>query len=267
MKYTIMGAGGYIGSKLKTALEERGDRVLSPARGEELQLASGAEDLGHVIYAIGLTGDFRSRFFDTVEAHVTLLAHVLKHARFSSFLYLSSTRAYQDCNLDHAQSEEDFVLVKPSADGIYNISKLLGESICLAQSNTAVRIARLSNVYSRDMDRTSFLGHVLQDVRGSGSCKILESPKSEKDYVHVEDVVKLLLRIAPEGLNRLYNVASGENVSHADIAAKLSQSSGATITFEENSQVRRFPHIDISKIRSEFGFEPQNLLNELPNLL
>ncbi len=57
-------------------------------------------DLGHAFYCIGLTADFRSRPFETIEAHCGLLKEVLSGSRFSSFVYLSSTRVYARGKLD-----------------------------------------------------------------------------------------------------------------------------------------------------------------------
>ncbi|MCC0022612.1 MAG: SDR family oxidoreductase [Hyphomicrobiaceae bacterium] len=267
MRFTVFGAGGYIGSHLKLALELAGHEVFAPERGAELDPAPGGAELGHAIYAIGLTGDFRTRHFDTIEAHVALLSRILETARYSSFLYLSSTRSYQHGDPDRRQNEEDMLQVKPSADGIYDISKLLGESICLAQDNSAVRVARLSNVYSRDMAETSFLGQVLNALRMRGNCVISESPDSAKDYVHLDDVVGLLVRIAAAGSNRIYNVASGENTTHRDVAERLAQLTGADISFKTGAPTRRLPPIDVNRVASEFDFRPKHLLSELAGLI
>jgi len=90
MKFTVLGAGGFIGSHLLAHLRQAGHDCFAPARGDATLFA---EELGHVIYCIGLTADFRSRPFDTVRAHVCLLADVLEKAPFRfvalSFLHPS----------------------------------------------------------------------------------------------------------------------------------------------------------------------------------
>ena len=47
-----------------------------------------------MIYAIGVTADFRTRPFETMEAHVSVLCEILRDARLDSLTYLSSTRLY-----------------------------------------------------------------------------------------------------------------------------------------------------------------------------
>src|SRR6476659_903845 len=90
-RFTVLGAGGLIGSRLATSLARAGHEVFAPPRDHELN----GEPLGHVIYAIGVTADFRTRPFDTVAAHVCQLQKVLSEGHFDSLLYLSSTRVYQ----------------------------------------------------------------------------------------------------------------------------------------------------------------------------
>jgi hypothetical protein len=82
--------------------------------------------LGHVIYCIGLTADFRSRTFDTVEAHVCTLLDVLRRGEFESIVYLSSTRLYAGSD---STSEETSIRISPF--DVYNTSKLAGESLVL----------------------------------------------------------------------------------------------------------------------------------------
>ena len=95
--FTVIGAGGFIGSRLVSALTARGEKVISPHR---TQQDFTGEELGRVIYCAGLTGDFLQRPFDTVEAHVTLLANILKGAGFERLVYLSSTRVYDSLSCE-----------------------------------------------------------------------------------------------------------------------------------------------------------------------
>ena len=63
---TILGSSGFVGSNLKNKLVSVGINTYTPHRSEELS----GKNLGHVIYCIGLTADFRTKPFETIEAHV-----------------------------------------------------------------------------------------------------------------------------------------------------------------------------------------------------
>ena len=179
--FTILGASGYVGSALVAALERAGHRVHAVTRGALPALLETRRNAGHVIDCIGLTGDFRTRPHDTAEAHVGVTARCLAALHFESFLFLSSTRVYARATA----TNESAVLACAPADpsDLYNLTKLAGEAVCLADPRQTVRVARLSNVYGGDMPDDTFLGQLLREGRGTGAVRFRQSAKSSKDYV------------------------------------------------------------------------------------
>jgi len=263
MKFTVYGSSGFIGGELTKYLKSQGYSVETPKRGE---LPTNNEYLGHVIYAIGLTGDFRSHPFNTVEANVSELVRRIKDSKYDSWLYLSSTRLYGKSG--NNTKENDLVSVVPSADGIYDISKLLGESICLALDLPTVRVARLSNVYGQGQSQHTFLGSIFRDIAVGDDILIYESEGSSKDYISIDSVVDLLTKIAISGQHRVYNVASGIPVQHGQLADVLRNISDVTnVTFKKNGIKREFPLIDTSRIVSEFGFKAGSVLRDLDKIV
>lgn len=262
MRYTILGATGLIGSHLVSRLRKAGHDVLAPPR--DFSTDSG-EDLGHVIYSIGLTADFRSRPFDTMEAHVSKLAAFLKAAQFSSFLYLSSTRVYGN-NIETA--EELPLSVRPSeASDLYNISKLAGESLCLQSGRANVRVARLSNVIGPDETRAdTFVGALCREAL-SGHIYLQTDPSSCKDYIWIEDAAWLLENIAVGGRHKLYNVASGIQVPHSLWVEALCDRTGCGLTVADKAPCTRFPPICVDRVQTEFGFSASSVLRYLPSIL
>lgn len=263
MRYTVFGAGGFIGTHLVEHLRNRGAEVLTPPRGNERAAAATRESLGHVIYAIGMTGNFRSRPFDTVEAHVSLLADLLQTLRCESFLYLSSTRVY--AGLPGPVDEETPVTLMSTPDRIYDLTKLTGEALVLAQNNPTMRVARLSNVIGSGLSQTTFLGSVIAEILSTGQVTIGEAPESNKDYIDIEDVVNSLPGIAESGRERLYCVVSGRQTTHQEIADLLSDS--GRVRFQQGGTLRRFPPIRRNRIESEFGFKPKEFTESLAGLI
>ncbi len=70
MKYTVFGGSGFVGTNLIRHLEGLGHDVAVPARAVSASDLAEAGDLGHVIYAIGVTGNFRGNPGPTIDAHV-----------------------------------------------------------------------------------------------------------------------------------------------------------------------------------------------------
>jgi nucleoside-diphosphate-sugar epimerase len=247
---TVLGAGGLIGSYLCDSLRRQSIELYAPARAEPLTNRS----LGHVIYCIGVTADFRSRTFDTVDAHVCQLLRVLRDCDFDSLLYLSSTRVYG--TRPGSAHESDVLAVTPrNPDDLYNISKLMGESLSLNSKRTT-RVARISNVYGDDFDSQNFLSSVIRDAVTRRHVTVRTSAESAKDYIHIADVVAGLIRLATEGRDEIYNLACGQNVSNRELMDCISQLTGCTLDFEDSAPTIKFPTIDIRRMRHEFGFRP-----------
>ncbi len=89
MRCTVIGGAGFVGRRLADTLRRAGHEVWGACARRPRALHP---DLGHVYYCAGLTADFAARPFDTVTAHVSLLADVLRANRFAHLVYLSSTR-------------------------------------------------------------------------------------------------------------------------------------------------------------------------------
>ena len=254
--FTVLGASGYIGSRLVDHLRAQGHAVWAPARGDAEVFA---RPLGNVMYCVGLTADFRTRPFDTVDAHVGLLAEVVRRADFESFLYLSSTRVYMGAASTHEDAPLSVLPGDPSY--LYNLTKLTGESLCHASGRTGVRVARLSNVVGPGMDPASgnLVADLLHQAR-QGHIVLRSDPQSAKDYLHVDDLVDWLPCIALTGRAKVYNVASGKQTTHRQWLEWLASTHTATFASAEPAPWQGFAPIDVTRLRNEFAWEPRRLL-------
>lgn len=260
--FTVFGSTGFIGRHMAAALKRDGHDVQTPARGDALP-----PRLGHAVYAVGLTGDYRSRPFDTIDAHVGGAARILQAGDFASFTYLSSTRVYRRHASDRVAREDDLLSLDNGFDSIYDCSKLYGEALCLGTGNPAVRVARLSNVYGRGMSAGSFLGAVVASLAETGQVVIDDHPQSAKDYISVDDAVRALCDIAQSGRQRVYNVATGRNIANQDIADALA-SAGYRATFSGKTvQPRVLAPVSAERYAGEFAPLPPSLIKDIPTLV
>ena len=261
-RITVLGGSGFIGSHLIEDLRQRNLEYFAPAREENLS----GQDLGTVIYCIGLTADFRTRPFDTVSAHVCRLLEIIRDCEFQSFIYLSTTRLYsQDAEIAR---EEDSIVVRPLDTGdLYNISKAMGESLALTATTKSI-ILRLSNVYGPEFNSTNFLSSIIHAALKDRKITLATALDSEKDYVDVRSVLEILVAMAVRGCDeRIYNVASGANCSNLQVANKVAQLTGCEIEVRPGSPRIRYPRIDISRLKREFDFEPGNVLDDMESLV
>jgi nucleoside-diphosphate-sugar epimerase len=256
MIWTVLGANGTIGRSLVERLRADGHIVNTPDR-DDLNIYR--RELGHVIFCIGLTADFRQRPYDTLEAHVNVLADLLQKGNFESLLYLSSTRVYARANKGSENSPLPVLSEDPS--DLYNLSKLMGESLCLQDTRVRIRVVRLSNVIGgNDAESDNFVPSITREAR-SGRILLQTALDSSKDYIHIDDVVELLPRISISGSNRLYNVASGVQTTHAQWVSELAHHTSCIIEVKPGAPEVRFVPINITRIRSEFNFQPRPVLD------
>jgi nucleoside-diphosphate-sugar epimerase len=265
LNFTILGASGFVGRALTDALQAEGHTVHPVTRSALPALLDSRRNAGHVIDCIGLTADFRVRPYDTAEAHVGITARCLAGLRCDSFLFLSSTRVY--ARAGGTREDAALPLQPDDPSDLYNLTKLTGEALCLGDSRSTVRVARLSNIYGPAMGTDTFLGQVLQEGAASGAVQFRQSPESAKDYISLTQLLRLLPAIAAFGRHRLYNVASGRNTSHAAIAAGLTRHLGWRCHFTPGAPTVAFPPIDTIRLTAEFGAALSDLSADLPTLL
>lgn len=262
MSYSILGARGFIGTRLLGALRDGGYDCDAFSHKEETSLSG---RLGHVIDCVGVTSDFRERPFDAVRAHVSRVMDLIERCEFDSYLYLSSTRVYKRVT---RSSEDVELLIDPNDfDDIYATSKLMGESIILTNPLSTFRVVRLSNVYGRGSSAVTFLNSLIDSAVETGEIRLGQKLDSERDYVDIEDVLPLLIRIVNDGKNRIYNIASGTNVTNRQITDLLKDRLGCKVSLQERAETVCFPQIRIDRIQNEFGFEPTQILDQFSELL
>lgn len=264
--FTVIGAAGFVGQRLTAALHARGAQVFAPKRDDP---ALWQKPLGHVMYCAGLTADYLARPFDTVQAHVSLLAQVLQRAHWQTLVYLSSTRVYD--SLGGVDACETAVLQVDPANPrhLYDLSKALGEALCHTTGQGRARVARLACVYDSPADPDGFLSTLLRQVRaaqvtGVTRIEVASSPFVERDYVHVSDVVDGLIRIAIRGQHTVYNLAGGEKISNAALFAYLEHRwKCQVLPLQQTAPAIAAPLVRIDRMREEFGWQPRALFDVL----
>jgi nucleoside-diphosphate-sugar epimerase len=262
VRFTVLGGSGYVGSHLVPALEARGAEVAVLGRGDDLF----ARDLGHLVYAIAVTNDAHERADEAVRANACRVVDVLRRARFESFLYLSSAQVYFGSD---RSTEDACVRIDPRDPGdLYRASKVMGEMLCLASERPQVRVARLSAVYGERLSPRSFLAGVVREAVERGRVELRTSLDSERDFVHVGDVVRALAEIALRGRARLYNVARGRNTTNGAIAEALERETGCQVTVAPGAPRSAYPTVDVSRLRDELGIVPSaDVVSSLPAMV
>jgi nucleoside-diphosphate-sugar epimerase len=243
-QFTVIGASGFIGSKLDTALTAAGHDVYAPTRDDP---ALFTRPLGRVFYCAGLTGDFITRPFDTVLAHVTLLAKLLQTSTYDRLVYLSSTRLYDSLGTAGGHETDTLALDPALPRNVYDLSKALGENLCLNQSGGRAVVARLSNVFAADPAASGFLSDLLMRAKTEREIELNVSPKGSRDYIHADDAISALLALQASDLTGIVNIARGEVVTNAELA-ELFAAAGWTLRLTGQGAAAEQPVCDVVRM-------------------
>lgn len=245
LRYTVIGASGFVGSRLVAHLRQGGHEVHAPRRNDADWLS---RDLGRVIFCAGLTADYAARPFDTVEAHVNLLARVLQHGQFSHLVYLSSTRLY-DSGSGGARETQDLVLNPTNPRHLYDLSKALGENLCLTVAGDRCAVARLACVFDWHPGAPGFLSEWLQRAAQQKAFCLDSGTGFVRDYIHLDDVVMSLCAMSDRAATGIVNVASGENVSNAELVDVFNRC-GWSVSLARKTPRQHAPECDIDRLVS-----------------
>ena len=257
MRYTIFGGTGFIGSHFVSNLKDVAQVYIPPRKGADWR----EEDLGIVLYCAG-HGDCAGKPGEVFDANTRLLWDVLDNGKFDRLLYLSSTRLY----LNSSSSDEDSPLtIYPSdARRLFNISKLHAEELCLRCGKDIV-IVRPSNVYGMALDSPLYLPSITRDAINRGKIEMYVPKDYSKDYVSVHDLVDAVLELSVIGApkHRIYNVASGFNMSAEQVGDILQAETNCDVVWHQSKYTESFPKISIERISREIRYEPRSLKDDL----
>ena len=242
--YTVIGATGFIGARVLQRLLAAGETVYAPARGDPDVFV---RDLGRVFYCAGLTGDYREKPFEAVEAHVSFLARLLESARFERLVYLSSTRLYDSLGGGHGREGDPLPLNASDPRHVYELSKMLGENLTLNQSNGRGCAARVAYVFDWEEGAAGFLSDWLAQARQTRSIQLDSGPSYARDYIHLDDVAQGLKAMLDVDGAGLVNLASGLTLSNQELA-EVFEARGWSVTFARPAEPRANVTCDASRL-------------------
>jgi len=262
MNYTVIGGRGFIGSKIVELLEKQKETVWVPER-DDPELFT--KELGTVIYCAG-HGNCDKGYLKVLEANTILLSRILDGGTFEKLVYISSTRVYMGQN--SSSESDDLIALTQDSRRLFNLTKLVAEEILL-KSEKDIAIVRPSNVYGLALNSPLFLASIVRNAINNGVVDMYVSPEYSKDYVSVDDVATLTIKISKDQnvSGQIFNVAAGKNVSAKQIAQILQSKTQCKVCWHANSQDEMFPITNIAKIKEKFNYKPSSVLDDLVDLI
>lgn len=288
----VTGAAGFIGSHLSAGLLERGYDVIGVEnfgsasmeaidllrKRDGFQFVNGdvrdaplmarlLERADRVFHQAALTSVSRSyeEPVETAEVNCTGTAVLLSAAenRGLDSITVASSASVYGSGVDQPVSED----APLDPESPYAASKCWTERLALQYNDRlegTVTALRYFNVYGPGQDQSSAYAAVIPSfvsrVRENRPPIVHDDGKQTRDFVHVRDVVHANIAIAESGrTGEAYNVGSGRRTSINELAETVIRIAEADLEPEHGPQREgdvRHSCADISKIRSDIGFEP-----------
>ena len=235
---------------------------------------AGVDFVIHAAGAVGVTG---KKFSDLLETNTVGTANVVsacKNSDCTRILFPSTTDVY-----GRYRKEVLTELSEPKPSDKYGLTKLGAENKII-ESGRAYTIFRVSTVYGPEYEASFF--KVFKAII-EGKLAIIGNGKNHLSLVHINDVVRaFLLAIEnPAAKNQIYNLSDGvaytqeglmntaADLLHAErpkrhvnkmlvaVIAKAYHLDSDELRFLTSNRV-----LDITKIRSQLGFEPSVDINK-----
>ena len=261
--YTIFGRG-FVGTNIVKFLKKKKCNVFSPKKGKY----KFNKNLHNIIYCIG-SDNWINDPKGSFEANLGIIPKIIFDNKFSSFTLISSTRLYMGSSKKNTK-ENNLIHINPNIRNFFfNSLKLSAESLCLSLPNKKVRVVRMSNLFGDNFTKQIYLlPSLIRDSINKKKITIIINKKSSKDFLYVNEAIDVMLKIIKRGKNRLYNVASGNNITLSKISLKIKEITGCKINYKNQKKLVKEPIINIDRIKNEFNFKPKkDLINSLNHLI
>jgi UDP-glucose 4-epimerase len=244
----VIGADGFIGRHLATALYADGVEIIEYTRQHELFWPDDPAHRPDIVYylASSITPALAEQHPEWVTADhlrfAALLSQLSRSARPPTVVLTSSGGTVYDPDVPGASSEDS----PTRATSRYGAAKLALEALLANDSDVLPGVVlRLSNVYGpgqRVGKSQGVLAYWLRAAAWGGPLHLIGDPTATRDYVYIHDVVDCMLRVADhapaltKGAPLVLNVASGVNTSLRELLRVVEQVAGKRLP------VKRMPH-------------------------
>lgn len=269
----VTGSSGFIGRELCKCLRAEGYRFFefdSENGGVCLAdnlMALSENSISHVFHLAGRSfvpesWDNPATYF---EVNTVGTQNVLEFCRRtgSSLTYISS---YLYGEPEKLPIDENTAVQRTSP---YANSKFLAEELCrfyAQEFDVRCTILRPFNIFGPGQDCRMLIPHIIEEVLNGTEIRVKDL-MPRRDYLHVEDMVDVLLLTYPQnpGLS-VYNVGSGESYSVQELIDIIQRIAGTSLGVTSSNEKRRNEILDvradITLLRQKYKWQPRIKLED-----
>lgn len=178
----------------------------------------------------GQPGRFIHDPYSTIAINIDATRKLIQGSPKATFVFFSSGEIYGDIPKKLIPVDENYngncPLFVPRS--VYAEAKRLGEALCATyarNSGTKIKIVRISLTYGPGLplSDTRVMSDFIKKAIEEKEIKLLDTGKAIKSYGYVTDTVSMILFVALQGKDMVYNVGGKNSISILDLAKKISK--------------------------------------------
>jgi nucleoside-diphosphate-sugar epimerase len=265
----VIGAGGFVGRRLVRRLVASGHQVIEHRREHgSLAAATAGRAITHVVNAAGRTyvpdswNDPVPFYADNVQTTAEALRVSRQHG--APLVHISSYVYGTPRSLPISESHP---LV---AGNPYAHSKIVAESIVdFHREHMGVRAAiiRPFNLYGPGQGQQFVIPRIVSQLLDPDCHEVaLGDLRPKRDYLHVDDLVELIMLALHAGTSGTYNAGSGHSLSVRELADEAARVFAVRKEIRGSGESRQNEVMDvvadITAASQDLGWQPRITLNE-----
>lgn len=245
MKIAITGSNGFIGKNLVAALLSSNYTVveISRAKGKNICIWDDVRDIERCDIIIHLAArtfvpDSFSHPRDFYQINTTATLNALELARLwgARLIYMSS---YLYGPPQYIPVDEKHPIIPHNP---YAQSKFISEELCRGYHrdfDVPVTVFRLFNLYGPGQEGSLIIPDIIKQIE-TGKI-ILKDPRPKRDYIHIDDVVTVIIKTIEKRLKgfNLFNLGTGKSWSVEQLANIVKEISPRKIDIEFTFEYRQ----------------------------
>jgi nucleoside-diphosphate-sugar epimerase len=211
--WVVTGAGGFLGRRVVSKLQDAGLRTLAASRRDGDYAALRPDGAGSVLLHLADMRDVGAAEA-AGEAHVErtrTVARTLAGAGWHYALFASSAAVYGDLECRAHREDE-----APAAGGTYARAKLAGEAEFLESDGGAIRLA---NLYGPGMAPNNVLSDILRQIPGAEPLEVRDGAPV-RDFLWVDDAADALVAMVRAEARAVLNAGTGIGTSVTALARR-----------------------------------------------
>jgi UDP-glucose 4-epimerase len=271
VRLLVVGATSYIGAAFTAFARGRGATVRAIGsrdcdfrdRAQVMRVFASLDDgAWRVVFFSVVNKSVRNSYDDYLEnvAMVRHLVEAMARHPVAGLVYFSSADVYG--RRPPVPIDEDSPI---APDTWYGLAKYCGEWMLREPGAVAcpVTILRIPGVYGAGPRDPSVIGRMVAGIRGDGRIVVRGDGTALRDYVHVDDVCRVVDALLARGHAGVLNVATGQSVPVIEVALTVGASLEVSfeIVHEPAERTREFDLVfDTSRLRATLpGFKFRTL--------